>query len=103
MQGIYFIDEGKGFPLVLVHGFLGSSVMWKSQIDFFKKKFRVIVPDIPGFGKSKNIKSCDSINLMANTILDCLKKHKIEKFHLLGHSMGGMIIQEIAKISGEKT
>ena len=39
---------------------------------------------------------------MANTIFDCLKKHKIEKFHLLGHSMGGMIVQEMTKIDGDK-
>ena len=36
MQDIFIRDEGEGFPLVLVHGFLGSSAMWKPQIDFFK-------------------------------------------------------------------
>ena len=102
MQDIYIVDEGKGFPLVLVHGFQGSSIMWKPQIDFLKEKFRVIVPDLPGFGKSKKIQSCDSIHLMSNKILDCLKINKIEKFHLLGHSMGGMIVQEMAKIDGDK-
>jgi pimeloyl-ACP methyl ester carboxylesterase len=39
---------------------------------------------------------------MANTILDCLKEKQLTKFNLLGHSMGGMIVQEIAKIAGEK-
>ena len=47
MQDIYISDEGKGFPLVLVHGFLGSSKMWEPQIEFFKNNFRVITPDIP--------------------------------------------------------
>ena len=37
MQHIYIGDEGKGFPLVLVHGFLGSSKMWEPQINFFKE------------------------------------------------------------------
>ena len=37
MEDIYVGDAGKGFPLVLVHGFLGSSQMWKPQIEFFKK------------------------------------------------------------------
>ena len=45
MQHIYIGDEGKGFPLVLVHGFLGSSKMWEPQINFFKDYFRVITPD----------------------------------------------------------
>ena len=48
-------NEGKGFPLVLIHGFLGSSIMWRPQIDFFKDHFRVITPDLPGFGKSNNV------------------------------------------------
>ena len=38
MQDIYIGDTGKGFPLVLVHGFLGSSKMWKPQIEVLKKK-----------------------------------------------------------------
>ena len=46
MQHIYIGDEGKGFPLVLVHGFLGSSKMWEPQINFFKDYFRVITPDL---------------------------------------------------------
>ena len=102
MQDIYIGEEGKGFPLVLIHGFLGSSKMWGPQIDFFKKNFRVITPDLPGFGKSTHIKSHDSILSLANLILDCLKDKQINKFHLLGHSMGGMIVQEMAKIYGDK-
>jgi len=37
MQDIYVNDTGKGFSLVLVHGFLGSSIMWKLQIEYLKK------------------------------------------------------------------
>ena len=96
MQDIYITDEGKGFPLVLVHGFLGSSTMWRSQIDFFKDYFRVIAPDLPGFGKSNKIKSHKSIKSLASLILHLLEEKKINKFHLLGHSMGGMIVQEMA-------
>ena len=102
MQDIYVGDTGNGFPLVLVHGFLGSSKMWEPQIEVFKKNYRVITPDLPGFGKSNKVRSYNNINDMAQTILDCLKEKKIEKFYLLGHSMGGMIAQEMAKLSGEK-
>ena len=102
MQDIYIGDEGKGFPLVLVHGFLGSSAMWKPQIDFLKDYFRVITPDLPGFGKSKKARSHNSIQSLSNLILDCLEEKKISKFHLLGHSMGGMIVQEMTKKKGDK-
>ena len=102
MQDIYIGDEGKGFPLVLLHGFLGSSKMWKPQIDFFKDHFRVITPDLPGFGRSNKVKSYSSIQSISNFLLECIKEKKIDKFHLLGHSMGGMIVQEMVKSEGNK-
>ncbi len=102
MKHIYIGDEGKGSPLVLIHGFLGSSKMWEPQINFFKDHFRVITPDLPGFGKSNKAKSHNNIQSIANLLLNCLDEKKIDKFYLLGHSMGGMIVQEMAKISGNK-
>ena len=102
MQNIYIGDEGKGFPLILIHGFLGSSKMWEPQINFFKNHFRVITPDLPGFGKSNKAKSHNSIQSIANLLMDCLEEKKIDKFYLLGHSMGGMIVQEMAKKYGNK-
>jgi pimeloyl-ACP methyl ester carboxylesterase len=102
MQDIFAEDIGSGTPLVLVHGFLGSSDMWIPQIKFFKDNFRVIAPALPGFGKSRTINSCDSIECMAKSILDFLEKKEIKNFNLLGHSMGGMIVQEMAKIANER-
>ena len=97
MQDLYIGDVGKGFPLILIHGFLGSSRMWDPQIDFFKDYFRVIAPDIPGFGKSNKLKAHNNIHSIASLLLDCMEKKKIDKFNLLGHPMGGMITQEMAK------
>ena len=102
MQDIFAEDTGSGVPLVLVHGFLGSSDMWIPQIKFFKDNFRVSAPALPGFGNSSKINSCDSIDCMAKAILNFLAKKNIKQFNLLGHSMGGMIVQEIAKIAGDK-
>ena len=102
MQDIFSEDVGRGIPLVLVHGFLGSSEMWRPQIKFFKDNFRVIVPALPGFGKSNTVDSCDSIECMAKVILNLLENKKIKNFNLLGHSMGGMIVQEMTKLAGKK-
>ena len=63
MQEIYVDDIGTGFPLVLVHGYLGSSEMWKFQKEYLSKYFRVIAPALPGFGESHDVKSLNSINL----------------------------------------
>tara|TARA_B100001769_G_C21902457_1_gene487254 strand:- start:18 stop:776 length:759 start_codon:yes stop_codon:yes gene_type:complete len=102
MQDIFVEDVGNGTPLVLVHGFLGSSDMWGPQIKFFKDNFRVIAPALPGFGKSSNLKSCNTIECMAKSILYSLDKKNIKNFNLLGHSMGGMIAQEIVRLSDKK-
>ena len=101
MQEIYIDDIGEGYPLVLVHGYLGSSAMWKFQKDYLKNYFRVIAPALPGFGESHKVKSLNSINAMAKIVLKCVQKKKINKFNLMGHSMGGMIVQEIVKIAGD--
>ena len=76
MQDLYIGDVGKGFPLVLVHGFLGSSEMWRPQINFFKDHFRVITPDLPGFGKSNKVKSHNNIHSLSNFLLESLEKKK---------------------------
>jgi len=79
MQDIFIGDRGKGYPLVFIHGFLGSTDMWKPQIEYFKKKYNVLTPALPGFGKSNNIESCVSIKCMAKAVLDALTK-KNKKF-----------------------
>ena len=102
MQDIFSEDIGTGTPLVLVHGFLGSSDMWSPQIEFFKDSFRVIAPALPGFGNSNKIKSFDKITSIAKILISNLEKRKIDKFNLLGHSMGGMIAQEVVKVISGK-
>ena len=102
MNKIYVDDAGSGFPLVLVHGYLGSSEMWCLQKDYFSKFCRVITPAIPGFGESSDIKSLDTIEGMAIKIIEIIDEKKIEKFNLMGHSMGGMIVQEMTKILGNR-
>ncbi len=102
MSNIYVDDIGEGFPFVLVHGYLGSSEMWSFQKEFFSKDYRVIIPALPGFGESHNVKSLDSINKMAKKIINVLDQKKIDKFNLIGHSMGGMIVQEITKLIGDR-
>ena len=102
MSDIYVDDLGHGYPFVLVHGYLGSSEMWNFQKEFFSKHYRVIIPALPGFGESHNVKSLDSINKMARQIIDLLDQKNIDKFNLIGHSMGGMIVQEITKLIGDR-
>ena len=102
MSNLYVDDIGKGFPFVFVHGYLGSSEMWCFQKNYFSKYCRVIAPALPGFGESHSVKSLKSINDMAKNIIEMLNQKKIDRFNLIGHSMGGMIVQEITKIIGDR-
>ena len=77
MSKIYIDDVGEGYPLVLVHGFLGSSEMWCNQKDFFSKFCRVISPALPGFGESAGAQSLDTINKMAKFVIDIIDEKKI--------------------------
>ena len=80
MQDIFINEKGDGFPLVLIHGFLGSSKIWDPQIDFFKDYFRVISLDLPGFGISSKAVAHDSIESFAEIVFECLNKKKLINF-----------------------
>ena len=99
MNDIYTDIIGEGYPLVLVHGYFGSSNMWCNQKKTFSKYFKVITPSLPGYGESFRTKSLNNIKDMAKAVIKITKENNISKFHLMGHSMGGMIVQEIVKIS----
>jgi pimeloyl-ACP methyl ester carboxylesterase len=83
-------------PFVLVHGFLGGAVQWKAEIAAFEDQHEVIALDLPGFADAAGQPPCQSIAAFAKSIVDRLDARGIDRFHLLGHSMGGMIVQEIA-------
>lgn len=87
---------GTGEPLVLVHGYLGGSGQWEREIDHFSQGFDVIAPDLPGYGDASGLPALDRIEDMAEAVIGLIDRLGIERFVLLGHSMGGMIAQEIA-------
>lgn len=94
--------EGKGDPLILVHGYLGGSAMWQDQIAFFSQDFDVVAPDLPGFADSKHLEAPQTIVGYAERVLEFLTALGIEDFYLLGHSMGGMIVQQMALLAGSR-
>lgn len=90
---------GSGFPLVLVHGYLGGGAQWQRQLKMPPSELRIIAPCLPGFGDSANIVPAQSIRENARLLLDFLAGRGINRFFLLGHSMGGMIAQEMTRQS----
>ncbi len=83
-------------PLVLVHGFMGGSQQWDPQIAALSQAFDLLAVDLPGFGKNNSHPSINSIGGFADWVIAELGRKGIKRYHLLGHSMGGMIAQEMA-------
>lgn len=81
--------------LVFVHGYLGGSRQWDNQKEYFSRYFHVLTPGLPGFGDNNSSTAPDSIRGFANYVLEQIDESKITRFHLIGHSMGGMIAQEV--------
>jgi 2-hydroxy-6-oxonona-2,4-dienedioate hydrolase len=93
---LYYRRYGKGTPLVMQHGFLGGSGYWVPQFPAFGKGFDIVAPDLPGFAGSAAEPARDSIEGMAAAVMALADSLKVDRFHLLGHSMGGMVAQQIA-------
>ncbi len=83
-------------PLVLVHGFLGGSAQWSAQIEALSDHCATIALDLPGFGRNAHLPAIASISGFAEWVIAELQRRDVQRFNLLGHSMGGMVAQEIA-------
>ena len=97
MHNLKLEIEGEGFPLLFLHGFLEDSRMWEflSTSSLNYKNFFI---DLPGHGGSSVPIGFPSIAHMAEVILRKLKELGVEKFHVIGHSMGGYVALELAKL-----
>jgi Predicted hydrolases or acyltransferases (alpha/beta hydrolase superfamily) len=94
---IFFIDEGKGDPIILLHGYLESSLIWDDFATNLKKTHRVIRLDLPGHGLSGVNGSIHTMEYLADAVQHILKLVGVEKCTLVGHSMGGYVTLAFAK------
>jgi pimeloyl-ACP methyl ester carboxylesterase len=88
---VYYRIEGKGQPVVLVHGFSEDGTVWENQVENLKNKFQLIIPDLPGSGQSPINDANWSIEYFAACIRTILDKENLGSVHMIGHSMGGYI------------
>lgn len=89
-------------PLVMVHGFMGGSAQWDPQRAALSERAPLITVDLPGFGSNADLSPINSIGGFADWVLHHIQQRGVERFHLLGHSMGGMIVQEMVHRAPEK-
>ena len=81
-------------PLVFLHGIGGAARAWRSQLDAFSDRYRAIAWDMPGYGASAPLASV-SIAALASALGDFLQQIDAKKPILVGHSIGGMIVQQL--------
>lgn len=99
-QKISYKIQGEGIPIVLLHGFMESSEIWNDIFFNLQKKYKVILIDFPGHGKSFFPQKMDIISTMEEMsiiVLKILEKEYIKKAIFIGHSMGGYISLSIAE------
>lgn len=88
--------------LILLHGFMENLLIWEHMEDLLSEDFRLIKIDLPGHGRSKVLDDVHTMELMAEKVDEVANKLALEKFHLLGHSMGGYVALAYAEKFGEK-
>ncbi|HEY3893197.1 MAG TPA: alpha/beta hydrolase [Bradyrhizobium sp.] len=80
-------------PLVFLHGIGGAARGWRSQLDFFGDRYRAMAWDMPGYGRSAPLPSV-SIASLADALQQFLQQVGASRAILVGHSIGGMIVQQ---------
>ena len=89
---VHYRDEGKGYPVVLVHGTSSSLHTWDGWTRELAKKYRVIRMDIPAFGLTGPSSNGDyTIGAYVKFLDAFLSKLELRKFHIAGNSLGGLI------------
>ncbi|WP_273819695.1 alpha/beta fold hydrolase [Pseudomonas asplenii] len=90
-QPLHYLDQGEGEVVVLGSSYLWDSAMWAPQIAVLSRHYRVIVPELWGHGQSGPLPAnTHSLDDLANQALALLDRLDIQRFSLVGLSVGGM-------------
>lgn len=94
--------RGTGVPIVLVHGFPTSSRLWHSVARDFPDGHRLVIVDLPGFGRSEADNGPLDCATHAQALRALLDDLRIDRACLVGHGMGGGVVQRLAVDSPER-
>ena len=97
------LDSGEGEVVVLGHGYLLDTDMWRPQIDALSRHYRVIVPNLWGHGSSGRLPpGTKDLRDIAQQHLQLLDQLNVDRFTLVGHSAGGMWGAELACLAPDR-
>lgn len=88
--------------LILLHGFCGTSEAWSDLAASLSDRFRVLTPDWPGFGDRLHEPPLPTVAAMAQQVLALADAEGLDRFHVLGHSMSGFVVQELLRDHPER-
>jgi len=90
-HNVVYLEGGKGPTILLLHGYTGSKDNWTRFAVYLTKDYRVVIPDLPGYGESSMIEeaSYDLSNQMSR-LHKFAQAIELKKFHVAGNSMGGL-------------
>lgn len=89
---VVYLEGGQGPAMVMLHGITGDSDNWVRFARHYTDRYRVILPDLPGFGESSRINSASySIPAQSARLVELMRLLGVKQFHLVGNSMGGYI------------
>lgn len=91
---VRFVEAGSGPPLLLVHGYLSSQRTWEDVTPALARQFRVIAPDLPGFGDSEKpspARYAYGFEAFADSLADVLAALGLSRAAVCGHGLGGAI------------
>lgn len=92
---INYIDDGSGEAVLLLHGWGSDLKSFAALISLLKTKYRVLAIDYPGFGESDKLKTSFCVDDYCDIVVEFLKRLKVDKVILIGHSYGGRIILKL--------
>jgi 3-oxoadipate enol-lactonase len=93
--GVTCEERGQGPALVFLHGIGGDAACWRLQLEAFGERHRAIAWNMPGYGGSAPLAETTFPGL-ADALVGLLDQRDVERAHLVGHSLGGMVAQEVA-------
>jgi pimeloyl-ACP methyl ester carboxylesterase len=99
---MYYEIHGQGEPLVLLHGFSGSSSLWKPQVPDLAKHYQLVISDLRGHGRSTNPSGKFTHRQSALDVFALLDTLKIQRFRAMGISTGGMTLIHMATSQPER-
>jgi pimeloyl-ACP methyl ester carboxylesterase len=97
-SSLHYLVRGRGKPLLLIHGLGGSGADWAFQVAALEKRFRVIVPDLPGSGHSPPPRDGYTIQGFSATLWALLDHLGVETTDIVGFSLGGAVALEMAAL-----